>query len=80
MTCKAISNGVSPEASDYLNFTVTRQPLVDAAFLCQGLLRAPQQLWGNLTEETRRNFIAAMENIRKDKAGGKQLASLLRND
>ena len=67
MTCKAISNGVSPEASDYLNFTVTRQPLVDAAFLCQGLLRAPQQLWGNLTEETRRNFIAAMENIRKIK-------------
>lgn len=67
LTCKAISNGVDPEASDYLNFTRTRQPLVDAAFLCQGLLRAPQQLWGNLSEKTRQDFLAAMEEIRKIK-------------
>lgn len=33
---KSIEYGFDPESPDYLNFTVTRQPLVDAAFFCQG--------------------------------------------
>lgn len=67
LACKSIENGVNPSSPDFLNFTVTRQPLVDAAFLCHGLIRAPKQLWGNLSEQARRNFLAAMNNIRKIK-------------
>lgn len=67
MTCKAIKNGFDPQSPDYLNFTIRRQPLVDAAFLCQGMLRAPKQIWGNLDEQTKQNFVTEMNNIRKIK-------------
>ena len=47
-----------------MNFTRERQPLVDAAFLAQGLLRAPRALRDELDPETRRNLIAALESTR----------------
>ncbi len=50
-----------------MNFTVTRQPLVDAAFFCQGLLRAPNQIWGRLSPKTRQNVLNAMQEICKIK-------------
>lgn len=62
---QSIDNGFNPESPDYLNFVVTRQPLVDAAFFCQGLLRAPKQVWGNLSPKTRENVLAALQQIRK---------------
>ena len=34
----------NPSSPDFLNFTRERQPLVDAAFLAQGILRAPRAL------------------------------------
>ena len=37
---RAIARAVDPSSPDFLNFTRERQPLVDAAFLAQGLLRA----------------------------------------
>ena len=52
---KSIEHGFNPESPDYLNFTVTRQPLVDAAFFCQGLLRAPVQVWGRLSPVAKQN-------------------------
>ena len=67
LTCEAIKNGIDPNSPDYLNFTIRRQPLVDAAFLCQGMLRAPKQIWGNLDEQTKENFVREMNNIRKIK-------------
>lgn len=57
MTLASISNAVNPEASDYLNFTEHQQPLVDAAFLAHGLLRAPTQLWGRLDQVTQERLI-----------------------
>lgn len=60
----SIDHGFNPQSPDYLNFVVTRQPLVDAAFFCQGILRAPKQIWGNLSEETRRNVLNALQRIR----------------
>ena len=41
---RAIARAVDPASPDFLNFTRDRQPLVDAAFLAQGLLRAPNAL------------------------------------
>lgn len=64
---KSIAHGFDPSSPDYLNFVTTRQPLVDAAFFCQGLLRAPKQVWGNLTPKTKQDVINAMQEIRKIK-------------
>lgn len=61
----SIDHGFNPKSPDYLNFTVTRQPLVDAAFFCQGLLRSPKQVWGSLSPETKRNVLDALQHIRK---------------
>jgi hypothetical protein len=41
---RAIARAVDPSSPDFMNFTRERQPLVDAAFLAQGLLRAPRAL------------------------------------
>ena len=41
---RAIARAVDPASPDFLNFTRDRQPLVDAAFLAQALLRAPRAL------------------------------------
>lgn len=64
---KSIAHGFDPESPDYLNFVKTRQPLVDAAFFCQGLLRAPKQVWGNLSPKTKQDVLNALQEIRKIK-------------
>jgi hypothetical protein len=61
---RAIDRAVDPSSKDFLNFTRERQPLVDAAFLAQGLLRAPAALRDALEPSTRRNLIAALESSR----------------
>jgi hypothetical protein len=60
----AIARAVDPSSPDFLNFTRERQPLVDAAFLAQGLLRAPRALRAAMDAATRRNVIAALESTR----------------
>lgn len=50
-----------------MNFTIPSQPLVDAAFLAQGLMRAPTQLWGALDKETQEMVIAALSKTRSIK-------------
>jgi hypothetical protein len=60
----AIDRAVDPASKDFLNFTRERQPLVDAAFLAQGVLRAPRTLREQLPAATRRHLIAALEASR----------------
>ncbi len=64
MAVKAIAQGVDPESPDYLNFNQGRQPLVDAAFLAHGLLRAPTQLWGRLDKTTRERLLTEFKSSR----------------
>jgi hypothetical protein len=64
LALRAIARAVDPSSPDFLNFTRERQPLVDAAFLAQGLLRAPRALRAALDAATRRNVIAALESSR----------------
>ncbi len=66
---KAIANGVNPQSPDFLNFTQGGQPLVDAAFLAHGLLRAPNQLWQQLDKETQTRLISALKSSRVIKPG-----------
>lgn len=61
---RAIARAVDPSSPDFLNFTQERQPVVDAAFLAQGLLRAPRALGESLDAQTKRNLIAALESTR----------------
>jgi hypothetical protein len=55
---------VDPASPDFLNFTRDRQPLVDAAFLAHGLLRAPLVLREALPPEAKRNLVKALESSR----------------
>jgi hypothetical protein len=61
---RAIASGVDPASPDHLNFTTDRQPLVDAAFLAQALLRAPRALADALSPDTTRQLIVALESTR----------------
>ena len=61
---RAIDRAVDPGSPDYLNFTRERQPLVDAAFLAQGLLRARRQVLEKLEPRTVANLVAALESTR----------------
>nr|WP_277872837.1 DUF2264 domain-containing protein [Robertkochia solimangrovi] len=64
LAVKGIENATDPNAADYMNFTEGGQPLVDAAFLAEALIRAPEQLWGNLDETTRENVIRELKSTR----------------
>jgi hypothetical protein len=61
---RAIDQAVDPASADFLNFTRGSQPLVDAAFLAQGLLRARRTLIAALDARTKRNLVAALESTR----------------
>lgn len=67
LALKGIRNSVDPASPDYLNWTneFGGQPVVDAAFYAQALLRAPKALWGGLDEQTREMVIAAMRKTRE---------------
>jgi hypothetical protein len=61
---ESIASIVDSTSPDRLNFTRDRQPLVDAAFLAQGLLRAPRALRDSLSAGTKRQLVAALESTR----------------
>ena len=73
---RAIARAVDPSSPDYLNFTTDRQPLVDAAFLAHGLLRAPRALRDALDPTVKRQLVAAFESTRADPARLQQLAAV----
>lgn len=63
LTVRAIGNLVNPRAHDYSDFGAERQGLVDAAYLCQGLLRAPK-LWEALGKEVQQNLLSEVKKTR----------------
>lgn len=67
LTLKGLKNAVNPESPDYLVFGKPYQPLVDAAFLAQGLLRAKTQLWDNLDQQAKEWMIAEFKRSRNIK-------------
>lgn len=63
LTC--LHNATDPNSPDFLNFNKGGgQPVVDAAFFAQGLLRAPHQLWDRLDAATKANVIACLKSSR----------------
>ncbi len=63
---KCFSNGFNPQARDYFNFKTGKQPLVDAAFLAQGLLRCPL-VWSQLDESTKQHVLKEFMDLRRVK-------------
>ena len=64
LTVKGLKNAVNPDSPDYLVFGKPYQPLVDAAFLAQGLLRARTQLWDNLDPQAKEWMITEFKRSR----------------
>ena len=64
-----LHNATDPKGPDFMNFNSGGQPLVDAAFLAQALLRAPHQLWDPLDDQTKTNIITALKSTRVIRPG-----------
>ena len=69
LTRKCLSVSVNPSSPDYMNFTEGGQPLVDAAFLAQGLIRGFTELWQPLDEKTKQNLVDSLKLTRSIKPG-----------
>jgi len=61
---KALDSATDPASPDFMNFTKFHQPVVDAAFLAQGLLRAPKTLWKPLDARVKENILSALRSTR----------------
>jgi len=62
--------GLDPQSPDRLDFIYEnelreRQPLVDAAFLCHGMLRSGGNIWAALDRLTQQRLVDALQRSRK---------------
>jgi hypothetical protein len=64
LTHQALDSATDPRSPDFLNFNLGGQPLVDAAFLAQAMLRAPRILRESLEPRVRQQLIAALKLTR----------------
>lgn len=62
-TIQALTNAVDPSSADYINFRTDAQPIVDAAYVVQGFMRAPD-LWKALSQTTQQRYIAEIKSLR----------------
>lgn len=65
---KGLAHSVDPNHADYLNFRTEQQPIVDAAFIVHGFLRAPG-LWSALDTVTRNRFLVEFKSLRNRQPG-----------
>lgn len=69
LVVKAITNAVNPSSPDYMPFDGPgTQPLVDAAFFAEGLLRSKDIIWPMLDSQTRQRIIDELKRSRKIRA------------
>jgi hypothetical protein len=66
---QGLVHATDPQAKDFMNFTSGSQPLVDAAFMVHGILRARRELWDKLDAAVQKQVIAALQGVRKIKPG-----------
>lgn len=62
---KALDAGTDHTSPDFFNFSDGDQPLVDAAFLAQAVLRAPTALWDKLAPRIQGNLIEGLQKTRE---------------
>ena len=61
---RSLDAATDPRSRDFMNFNKGGQPVVDAAFLAQAILRAPRELWQKLDTRVRANVVAALKATR----------------
>ena len=61
---RSLDAATDPRSRDFMNFNTGGQPVVDAAFLAQAILRAPRELWQKLDARVRANVVAALKATR----------------
>lgn len=64
LAIETLQSIVDPNSPDFLFDHMEPQMLVDSAFLCHALLRAPKQLWDTLDETSKKQFINCMVQTR----------------
>ncbi|MEN8906812.1 MAG: DUF2264 domain-containing protein [Clostridiales bacterium] len=64
---EAITHATNPLSKDYLNFEYSYQPIVEAAFLVHGIMRAPKELWEKLDIDVKNNLIEELKKTRSKK-------------
>lgn len=64
---QSLNHAVDPKSPDFLNFRDGAQPLVDAAFLAQGLLRSWNSVWLELPVLTQDAIVECMVETRRIK-------------
>lgn len=64
---QSLAHAVDPKSPDYLYWgdNKARQPLVDAAYIAQALLTAPDVLWKPLAQKTKDRIIYEFKKIRQ---------------
>lgn len=64
---QAMHHATCPDSRDKMNFDAEYgpQPLVDGAFLAQGILRAPTELYEKLDNTTKMNLVNCLKNLRR---------------
>ncbi len=69
-TCRiCLDKATNPESKDVMNFSSGSQPIVDAAFLAHGLIRAPEELINKLSPHVKRNLSQRLVEVRSLKPG-----------
>lgn len=66
---ESLKNATDPNSPDFLNFSAGQQPVVDAAFLAQGLLRSWNSVWMTLPPDVQESVIVCMISTRVIKPG-----------
>ena len=68
-TAQSLAHAFDPKSPDYLYWGTpqSRQPLVDAAYIAQALITAPDALWKPLSDTTKAQVIHEFETIRRIK-------------
>jgi hypothetical protein len=64
MAREALDAATDPKSPDFMNFTESLQPLVDASYLAFAILRAPNELWKKLDPRVQRNVVAVLKSTR----------------
>lgn len=61
------ANAVDPNNADYLPWSEHSQTLVDAAYIANSFMRAPQALWEPLDQQTKDRYIKEFKGLRNIK-------------
>lgn len=64
LAVRGISIGFNSQSNNYFNIKKGIQPLVDAAYLAQGLIRCPR-VWNLLDDSTKVNVINSLQSLRR---------------